>query len=413
MVKQFFLILVWNFIFIYAFSQVYEWRGDGRNGVYDEKGLMTKWPESGPEIIWLLENLPKGYSSPSIAYNTIYVTGVKDSSDVLTAIGMDGNVKWQIPYGKAWLKNYPASRSTPTINEERIYITSGMGEVVCVDAITGAILWKVDAHNLYDGEYDRWGLAESVLLLDNKVFYTTGGNLTTIIALDKDTGETIWISETLNDQVAFCSPLLIENNGNRLVISLTKTYLFAVDPDNGQIVWKFNFAKYAGKRAYNNHANTPLFYDNGIFLTSGYDHKGLKISVIDNLKAISVDWINDVLDNHHGGVVKIGNYIYGSTWDNNSNGKWACVNWSTGETMYEEEWINKGQIIAANGYLYCFDEKYGNIALVKADPQYFKVVSSFKVTVGQKGPFWAHPVIDNGILYIRHEDALVAYNIRE
>jgi len=404
-------VLILILIYTHSFAQVYEWRGEGRNGIYDGNGLLTEWPENGPDLKWELLDLPIGYSSPSIAYNTIYLAGSKDTVDVLIAISLDGKIKWEKAFGRAWINNYRAGRSTPTIENNRVYLTSGMGEVVCLNAINGDILWKVDAHRIYEGKYNSFGLAESLLIIDDKVFYTCGGDKTTMIALDKMNGNLIWASESIHDSPAYCSPLLIKKDGKSLITTLTKKHLIGVNPDDGTILWKFDYSEYAGERAYNNHSNTPTYHDGSLFITSGYNHKAIKLKLADDLNSVSVEWINEVLDNHHGGIVKLGDYLYGSSWDNNSNGKWVCLNWDTGETMYETAWFNKGPIIAAGDYLYCYDEKFGNIALIKADPNEFKVISTFKITQGKRGPFWAHPVIDNGILYIRHEDAFMAYDI--
>lgn len=409
--RNLFSLLIIMLIYTQCFAQVFEWRGEGRNGIYDGTGLLTEWPENGPELKWSLLDLPTGYSSPSIAYNTIYLAGSRDSADVLVAISLDGEIKWEKAFGRAWLNNYRAGRSTPTIENNKLYVTSGMGEVVCFNALNGEIIWKVDAHGIYEGKFGRFGLSESVLIVDNKVFYTTGGPKTTMIALDKTNGDLIWASESINDSPAYCSPLLIEKDGARIITTLTKKYLIGVNPDDGKILWKFNYGDYAGERAYNNHSNTPTYHDGSLFISSGYNHKGIKLKLANDLSSVSIEWITEVLDNHHGGIVKLGDYIYGSSWDNNANGKWVCLNWNTGETMYETTWFNKGQIIAAGDYLYCYDEKFGNVGIAKADPNEFKVISAFKITQGNRGPFWAHPVIDNGLLYIRHEDAFMVYNI--
>lgn len=393
------------------FSQVLEWRGEGRTGVFDGNNLLSEWPEEGPELLWSEVDLPTGYSAPAISNNTIYITGLRDSVDYLVAFNFDGNIKWEKAFGSAWVNNFRGSRSTPTINDNKVYVSSGLGEVVCLDAVSGDIIWKVNAHEIYGGKFGMFGLAESLLIVDDKVFYTTGGDETTMIALDKNNGALLWKTESLKDPPAYASPLLIEENGNRIICSFTRKYLYGVNPDNGDIIWKFNYGEYAGKRAYNNHSCTPIYENGGIFITSGYNHKAVKLKITEDLSAVSVDWINEVLDVHHGGVVKIENYIYGASWDNNGNGKWVCVDWTTGETKFEHAWMNKGSIAAAGDYLYCFDEKFGNVGLVKVNPEKFELISSFKVSLGKKGPYWTYPVINEGVLYVRHGDAFMAYNI--
>lgn len=395
------------------FSQVLEWRGEGRKGIYDGTNLLTEWPAEGSKLLWSEVDLPSGYSAPAIANSTIYLTGLRDSVDYLVAFGLDGIIKWEKAFGSAWVNNFRGSRCTPTIHENKIYVSSGLGEVVCMDADSGDIIWKVKAHENYNGKFGMFGLAESLLIVDDKVFYTIGGDETTMVALDKNNGALLWKSESLQDSPAYVSPMLIEENGHRIICAFTKKFLFGVNPDNGEILWKFNYSEYAGKRAYNNHSCTPIYENGGIFITSGYNHKAIKLKITEDLSAVSVDWINEVLDVHHGGVVKIGNYVYGASWDNNGNGKWACIDWTTGETKYEHAWMNKGSIVAAGDYLYCYDEKFGNVGLVKVNPEKFELISLFKVTIGKKGPYWAHPVIDEGVLYVRHEDAFMAYNIKE
>ncbi len=387
-----------------------EWRGPGRTGVYQETGLLKEWPEEGPEMIWYNDRIPAGFSSVSIANNTIYLTGIVEKEDVLVALDMSGKELWQKPYGKAWEGSYTESRVTPTVENERIYLSSGMGEVVCLNALNGSIIWKVNASEIYSGGFGRWGLAESVLIDDKNVFFTTGGTKTTMIALDKETGKQVWISESLNDNPSYTSPLMIEKDGKKQIVNVTENYIFGIFPADGKIAWKFDFSKYRKER--NNHTNTPIYHDGSIFVTSGYNHSSVKLQLAADLKSVSLSWVDDHLDSHHGGVVKIDDYIYGSNWEHNRMGSWVCLNWNTGKPEYEEKWKNKGSIIAAGGMLFISEEQSGYVALLKADPKEFKLISSFKIPLGS-GPYWAHPVIHKGILYIRHGNALMAYHVKE
>jgi len=387
-----------------------QWRGIDRTGVYsDEKGLLKEWPESGPKMLWSHDSIPNGYSSVSIANNTIYLTGIVDTMDVVLALDMNGKELWQTAFGRAWDGSYQNSRATPTIGKNRIYISSGKGDIACLNAKNGKIIWLVKASEEYGGTYGRWGLAESLLIDKNNVFYTPGGNQTTMIALNKKTGELAWKSESLKDGPSYTSPLMIHKNKKKLIITSTKSYIIGVQPEDGSILWKFDFVKYKKRR--NNYTNTPLYYDGGLFVTSGYNHASVKLKLADDLNSVSLMWVDSILDIHHGGAVKIGHYIYGANWEHNRMGKWVCLNWNTGKVMYETEWKNKGSIISADGMLYCSEEKTGYIALVKVDPKKFKVISSFKIPKGN-GPYWAHPVIDKGILYVRHGAALMAYKIK-
>jgi outer membrane protein assembly factor BamB len=220
-------------------------------------------------------------------------------------------------------------------------------------------------------------------------------------------------SESLKDITSYISPILINHNDKKLIISATENYIFGVEPETGKILWTFDFGKYSEflgdwKAAVN--SNTPLYYKGELYITSGYNHKSVKLKLSQNADNVTIAWIDSTLDVHHGGVVRIGEYIYGANWLNNGMGSWVCLEWNSGKVMYEQKWENKGSIISADGMLYCYEEKRGNIALVEATPESFNIVSTFKIPLG-KGPHWSHLVIDNGKLYVRHGTAIMVYNI--
>lgn len=399
------------FSFQNAAQNFSQWRGIDRTGVYsEEKGLLKVWPENGPELLWFHDSIPNGYSSVSIANNIIYLTGIVDTMDVVLALDMNGKQLWQTAFGRAWDGSYQNSRGTPTIEKNKIYISSGMGDIACLNAKNGKIIWSVKASEEYGGTYGKWGLAESLLIDENNVFYTPGGNQTTMIALNKKTGKLVWKSESLKDGPSYTSPLMVQKGKKKVIVNVTAKYIIGVQPKNGNILWKFDFAQYAERR--NNQTNTPLYHDGELYVTSGYNHSSIKLKLTDDLKSVSLMWVDSVLDIHHGGAVRIGDYIYGSNWEHNRMGKWVCLDWNSGKVMYETEWKNKGSIISADGMLYCSEEKTGYIALVKVDHKEFKVTSSFKTPKGT-GPYWAHPVINNGVLYVRHGTALMVYDIKE
>ena len=414
--KKLILSALCVFSLISSYSQVVdEFRGLGRTGIYSkETGLLKIWPENGPRMIWSIEDIPIGHSALTQAYNTLYLTGIKDSLEFVIALTLDGKIKWQTEYGRAWNGAFPNSRCTPTIENERLYVSSGYGDLACINAISGKIIWQVKAMDKFEGSYGTWGIAESLIVLDDKVFFTTGGGKTAMVALNKMTGETIWMSETLNDNPSYASPILIQTEENKIIVNVTENYVIGVNSLDGEIFWKFSFGAFAGGRSRANiNCNSPVYSDGKLFITGGYDHRNVMLQLSKDFKNVYFEWSNDVLDVHHGGTVKIGDYIYGSNWINNGMGRWVCLDWNTGKTMYETEWINKGSIISAEGLLYCYEEKFGTVAIVKATPDEFKVISSFKVPLGSRGPFWTHPVIKNGILYLRHGDALMAYDIKQ
>lgn len=393
-----------------------QWRGPDRNGVFPETGLLKSWPEEGPALLWSVDNLDEGYASVSVSGNRIYLTGRQDSTEYLTVLDTRGKRIWREAFGRGVRQSYPEARCTPTVEENRIYLISGGGEVVCMDDKTGDVIWSVPAFDRFRGEHWKWGIAESPLLVDNTVIYTPGGSVTTMVALDKFTGQTVWQTESLNEPSAYVSPVLIRQGNRKLIVQVLTTHIVGVDARDGNILWKIKYADIQSEetptRRPENNCITPLYHDGQLYVTSGYDHVGVMFRLMNGGTEIKQLWMNQDLDCHHGQVVRVGNYIYGANWLNNSRGNWCCVDWTTGQTMYETEWHNKGSVSAADGMLYCYEEKKGYLALVEPTPDAFKVVSSFRITPGS-GPHWTQPVIHNGVLYIRHGEALMAFDIKK
>ncbi|MCK5175049.1 MAG: PQQ-like beta-propeller repeat protein, partial [Planctomycetes bacterium] len=198
-----------------------------------------------------------------------------------------------------------------------------------------------------------------------------------------------------------------------IVVTLIEKAIVGVDAENGNVLWKYDCDKYMGDaRLRGNHPNTPIYKDGYIYVTSGYDMGGVKLKISGDGMKVSQQWSDKNLDTHHGGVLLVDGFLYGSNWDGNPTGNWVCLDWETGKKQYEQKWKGKGSIAYADGMLYCYEEKTGNVALVKAIPKGFNITSSFKVPLGED-QHWAHPVIFDGKLFIRHGDALMVYDIKQ
>ncbi len=389
-----------------------EWRGPNRSGIYPDQNLLKSWPETGPKLLLEANGLGEGYSSPVLYHDVIYVTGTHDSVNFISAIDMKGKLVWKKDFSRAWIRTYPGSRCTPTIENNKIYLVGGTGDLVCMNVLNGDIIWSKNPHIEFHGKYMWFGVVESPLISDNKVLYVTGGNETTIVALDKRNGELIWKSKSVGGEKAYASASLIERNGLKIALVQTSEDLVGVDVSNGQILWTYNLSQYHGdNKGKGEAANIPLYSNGQIFVTYGNEQKGSMFSLSPDGKSISLKWQNDILDTHIGGLVLVNGNIYASTMIDNANGNWASVNWETGKTNWETKWFTKGSIISADGMLYCYEDKYGNIGLVKADPEKFKLVSSFKIN-GGTGPHWAHPAIFGGKLFVRHGECLMVYDLK-
>jgi len=395
-------------------QKISEWRPDNRTGVSSETGLLKSWPEAGPVLLWSYDELPTGYASPSFGNDRIFTTGTKDSLDYLVALDRHGKFLWQTPMGRAWNASYPDSRATPTVEDGRVYTCSGLGDLACFDAGDGKVVWTYKASELNKGTYGLWGIAESLLLDGDILFYSPGGPETMTIALNKKNGAVVWKSKSLDDKPGYVSPILVNYAGKKMVINVSMNHVFGIDAASGEILWKVAHPIPKGFKPGWELIKcvTPLYKEGRVYVTGGYNTCGMMVKLSDDGRNAAIAWTDTVLDVHHGGVVEIDGYIYGSNWLNNGNGNWCCIEWETGKKMWEEHWNCKGSIVAADGMLYLYDEKKGFVGLAKVTPEKFDLVSSFQVTQGRPGPFWAHPVIHDKVLYLRHNNVLMAYDIK-
>jgi outer membrane protein assembly factor BamB len=404
------LFLLSTSFFALSFADEWpQWRGPDRNGYSKEKNLLTVWPDGGLKLLWSAEKLGDGYSSASIAGGDIYITGVIANRETISALDLKGNLKWQTTFGDKWKGSYPEARSTPTVDGQYVYAISGMGDAVCFERQTGQIKWSVQFIDKFDGEYHRWGVAESPLIVDDKFICTPGGSDASLVALDKLTGSLIWQTEDLSEENNYCSPILIRRGGKKIIATQLSDSFVGVDSENGRLLWSEEYDEYQEDPKDIN-INSPLYHDGLIYVTSGYDNPSAMYQLADDGLSIKRMWVNDILDVHVGGVVFLNGYIYGSNWENNRNGNWVCLDANTGKVQWEHKWHTKGSIITAEDMLYCYEEKNGNLGLVKANPEKFDLISSFRVTKG-KGKYWAHPAIANSRLYIRHGEVLMVYDI--
>ena len=392
-------------------------RGANRDGIYsEEKDLMKQWPAEGPQMLWENLEIGKGYSSPVIVDDRLYITGMTEDEkqETFMAFTLDGKKLYTTPYGRPWGQSYPETRTTPTINNGKAYVISGMGEVACINVTDGKIIWRVDGGSTYSTKTGNWGTAECPLVFDNKVIYSPGGSQTTIVALDKETGKEIWKSKSLNEARNYVQPTIITYKGKRQIIGGTCNYYYGVNPDNGEIQWTFK--DWYPQSSWENIApNGPVFDEaSGVLVfAQGYGINATALKLADDMKSVTRAWKNNDLSTHHGGYVLLNGIIYGSNWINNNNGNWVGVDVKTGNTIFNTAWKGgkgKGSTVAADGMLYIYDERRGFVGLQQPGNE-FNVVSEFRITKGE-GPYWAHLVINNGVLYVRHGSALQAYKIK-
>ncbi len=388
-----------------------QFRGPDRDGKSQETGLLQQWPKGGPRRLWSVDGLGKGCSSLCIAEQTVYTTGLHGKKGYVFAFDTSGRLKWKTCYGAEWDKLFPGARTTPTWDDGRLYVISGTGKVVCISAHDGRVLWSVDTVKRFAADCGKLGMTESPLVIDDMVVCTPGGPGATIVALDKNTGKTIWKSDIKGDKAAYCSPVLINRGDRKIVATMLQQSVVGVDAETGYLLWRDRFADYQDNAKGINFVS-PVYSNGRLYTTSGDNNGGAMYELSTDGTRITRQWTDEILDCHHGGVVQVDGYVYGSNYRNLFAGDWVCLDMETGKVMYEEKWRTKGSTIYADGMLYCYEEKSGHMALVQPTPEAFQIISSFQVKEGQ-GRHIAHPAIADGVLYIRRGASLTAWDIRD
>jgi outer membrane protein assembly factor BamB len=392
-----------------AWSQkVYQWRGPNRDGKYNETQLLKQWPEKGPQLLWSTETLGAGFAAPVITADKLFIIGVVGADSYLFAFDLKGKLLWKSPNGKeftgeGYSANFPGARSTPTVVNDLVYATSGLGRMACFDAATGKEKWAVDMVKDLKGFLNEFGYAESLVMDEKNIYCYPGGPEVNIAALDRLTGKTIWTSKALSDTTHFVSPILVNLQSRKIFVTASRHYLFGVDCKNGELLWKYKIAfKYDG-----DHCNSPVYEAPNLYLVTG-DENGngaVKLELASDGKSVTEMWSNPQVRNGFGGFVVIDGKLFVTTENKNLN----VLDPAKG-TVAEKIKAPYGGLIYADNKFIVYGNN-GDVSLINYENGKLTPGGSFKIDKGSKEHF-AHPVVANGVLYIRHGEALIAYKIK-
>lgn len=381
-----------------------QWRGPNRQGIFYESGLLDSWPANGPELLWSFEGLGAGHSSVGIGNETVYVNGMPDTMGILYAFDFEGILRWKKTYGEEWHINYTGSRSTPVVVNDKVYLLSGMGVIYCFDAKSGDIVWQLNVIEKFNGINIRWGITETLLIHNEKIYCAPGGVDNNIVALNRFTGETIWTSKGFSEPSAYCSPVLADHNGTKLLLTMTTTSALGLDAETGEMYWRIE--QNQGNKI---HANSPVYKDGIVYFSSSSAKTNgglLALKLSENGKKVSQLWRNESFKNLMGGIVIVNQTIYGSKYRSK---EWYAIDPIHGNATLLTDNFTNGTIIYADNHFYCYNEK-GEMALVDITNNNFDILGKFSVPLGTK-EHWSHPVIHNKRLYLRHGNALMVYDI--
>jgi outer membrane protein assembly factor BamB len=384
-----------------------QWRGANRDGVSTETGLLKEWPAGGPKLLWKASGLGKGFASVSILGDRLYTSGEgPEHSRVLALSLTDGRLLWtSSSLGKKG-GGPEGPQASPALDGEAVYAMSQFGDVVCFDAASGKERWRKSLTADYGGSAPDWNYSESPLLDGTRVICTPGGSRGAIVALDKRDGQVLWQSKTFTDPAHHSSLVAATIDGVAQYIQLTAKSVAGVRVDDGSLLWRTDRA---GRTAV---VPTPIYADHHVYVTSGY---GVGCNLFEVRKSGDTFGAKQIyakpeIANHHGGVIKLGDYVYGYS----DTGGWVCQEFKTGGTKWKNKGVGKGSVAYADGHLYCRSESgSGTVALVAASPDGYAEKGRFDQPDRSKQNSWAHPVVVGGRLYLRDQDLLLCYDLKE
>ena len=388
-----------------------QWRGPERDGVSPESGLRKEWPEGGPKLLWQTKGLGDGYSTPSVAGGRLYLLSNKGVEDefVQCLDANDGQEIWSTRVGKVGNPDqrpaYPAARSTPTVDGDRVYALGSDGDLVALDAKSGEVHWKKNLRTDFGGTPGRWAYAESPLIDGDALVCSPGGSEATMVALKKQDGAVIWKAAVPGgDEAAYASAIVVEADGTKQYVQFLAKGLVGVEAKSGKFLWKYE------RPAQGSPANipTPLAWDGYVYCAAGRSGGGV-IKLDDGNPGFSPVWFESKAPTAIGGAVRSGEYLYGTTGN-----ALLCLEFKTGKVKWEERSLGAASIALADGMLYLHGEN-GEVALVEATPEAYSEKGRFtpedQPTRGNSKA-WTYPVIANGKLYLRDLDRLWCYDVK-
>jgi len=383
-----------------------QWQGQERTAISQETGLLQGWPKEGPPLLWKADNLGGGFSTPSVAAGRVFGMGFIGEDEVVWALDeKTGAEAWSVKIAKAnrHVGYSEGPRCTPTVDGERLYVLGLGADLVCLQTKNGEEVWRKNLRKDFDGQVGGWGYSESPLVDGDKLLCTPGGKKATLVALNKNTGELIWKGVVpQGDQAHYSSIIAAEVEGQREYIQFLGGGVVGLSGD-GKFLWRYD-------HPHNGTANcsTPLYRDGLVFAASAYSTGGGLAKLTRDGSRVKAEevYFTKNMQNHHGGMVLLGDYLYGS-----NEGRLTCLEFKTGKVQWAEGKAGKGSIAYADGCLYYRNEG-GPMILVEANPR--KYVEHGRFTPPRtRQPAWPHPVIANGKLLVRDQEHLYCYDVKQ
>ncbi len=396
-----------------------QWRGPDRTGLSKEKGLLKEWPKDGPKLLWEVKDIGGGFSTPAIVGDHIYLMADRDGEEFALALKVaDGKEVWAAKVGKVGkniaFAQYPGTRSTPTVDGDRIYALGSDGDLACLERGTGKIVWAKSLRKDFAGEPGMWAYSESPLIDGDFLICTPGGKKATMAALRKKDGSEVWTCAVKEgDPAAYASAIVVTVGGVKQYVQFVQGGVIAADAKTGRFLWRYDETK---DQAAN--IPTPVFHDDCVFTSTSRNGSGLnRIKVRSDEVSSEQVYFNKTALNSIGGVVLVGDYVYGT----NGRGELVCMDFKTGKVKWQERSVGAAALCYADGMLYVRGQGgtglvpetvKSKVALVEATPDGYREKGRFEQPSHGMRPAWPHPVVANGRLYLRDLGVLLCYDVK-
>ena len=395
-----------------------QWRGPERNGTSNETGLLKQWPAGGPKLLWQVNDIGDGYSTPVVVGSRIYLMSNRgmDNEFVQALSTQDGKVIWTTRVGNVGNPNqnppYPKARSTPTFDGNFLYALGSDGDLACVEAKSGKIRWSKNLRTEFGGKPGEWAYAESPLVDGDAVVVTPGGAQATMVALNKKTGALIWKSAIPGgDDAGYASAIVVHAAGRKQYVQFLSKGIVGVDAKTGQFLWRYEEAAKGPAQYFTPVARGEFVYGGALSVGGGM----VRLKANGNGVAAEQVYFIRGLPNGPGGAVVVGDHLYGTEVGQ----KLVAAEFTTGKVKWETADFGRASIAAADGHLYLHRTE-GDLVLVEATPDSYREKGRFAPPAQPQGKrvgqftdnALAYPVIANGTLYIRDLGTMWAWDIK-
>src|SRR6266516_799606 len=392
-----------------------QWRGLQRNGLSPETGLLKEWPKAGPTLRWKVADVGSGYSTPAVVGDRLYLLANEglDNEFVRALSVKEGKRVWSTRLGKVGnpqqKPNFPAARSTPTVEGGFVYALSSDGDLACLEIGTGKVRWQKNLRADFGGKPGQWAYSESPLIDGDALVCTPGGSEATLVALNKNTGAVIWkCALPGGDEAAYASAIIAGIGGVKQYVQLVQKGLVGVEAKTGKFLWRYGKAV----SRYGANIPTPIASDGYIYTAAAGTGGGLVKLKVDGGKVEAEQvYFGSTFPTAIGGAVKIGNFLYGTTAQS-----LVCLEFTTGQMKWQQRALAPASLCYADGHLYLHGEN-GDVALVEPSPESYREKGRFTPPnqpkrSNQMEKAWAYPVVANGRLFIRDHGSLWCYNLK-